>query len=38
VAGKPPAIGEAATLHFGQSRMLLFDPETERALYGPNGA
>src|SRR5262245_1594522 len=38
VAGKPPAVGEAATLHFAQSRMLLFDPETERALDGPNGA
>jgi multiple sugar transport system ATP-binding protein len=38
LAGKPPAVGESATLHFARSRMLLFDPETERALYGGNGA
>jgi multiple sugar transport system ATP-binding protein len=37
VAGKGPAVGEAATLHFAQSKVLLFDPETGRTI-GSNGA
>jgi multiple sugar transport system ATP-binding protein len=32
VAGKAPAAGESATLHFAASRLHVFDPETERAI------
>ena len=37
VTGRAPAVGEAATLHFAQSRVHLFDPETGRAIEGPDG-
>ena len=34
VAGKAPAVGDVATLHFAHSRIHLFDPETEQAIDG----
>jgi len=37
VAGKAPAVGETATLHFAHSRLHLFDPETEKAIDGSAG-
>jgi multiple sugar transport system ATP-binding protein len=38
VAGKAPATGETATLHFAHSRIHLFDPETEKALDGADAS
>ena len=37
VAGKAPAVGETATLHFANSSVHLFDPETERAIGNAGG-
>ena len=38
VAGQAPGAGESAVLHFAQSRIHLFDPETERAIGDVDGA